>query len=158
MKFWGFLAFFSKFLNQQRLPQRLADVDESELATSASRWHYRLAPAPLSPRSRPPSRPLPPRQRAASLSPPSRPLSPRQRGRRPGGIARSRRATAPAPAAGLPPLSRLPLAPTRAIAPALTPALAPALSKQHHVACRTYSGRCVPDTCSFPRGTVQTPN
>jgi hypothetical protein len=115
MKFWGFLAFFSKFLNQQRLPQRLADVDESDRATSASRYPSRLAPAPLSPRSRPPSRPLPPRQRVASLSPALAPLSPalapparapagRYRPLPPGDGAGARRC----PLASLSPPSRLP--------------------------------------------------
>jgi hypothetical protein len=116
---WNFLQKNSNFFELQRIPQRLADVDESDRATTASRY-------PLSSRSRPALAPPLARSRPASasppsrlLSPPSRPLPPRQRGRQPGGIARSRRATEPAPAAALSPPSRLPLASLRAIPPRL---------------------------------------
>ena len=89
----GFLPFFSNFLSQQRLPQRLADVDESARATSGSRYAPALArtrqrTARLSPPSRPPPAPpiaysaggsravagaTAPRCRLAPLSPPYRP-------------------------------------------------------------------------------------
>ena len=59
---WNFLEFFLNFLELQRIHQRLADVDESDRATSASRYPLPLAPALA-----------PTRQRTASLSPPSRP-------------------------------------------------------------------------------------
>ena len=59
---WNFLEFLSNFLELQRIPQRLIDVDESQRATSASRCaaaiaplppRHAIAPPPLSPACRP---------------------------------------------------------------------------------------------------------
>ena len=79
MKFGVFTKKNSNFWRLQRILQRLADVDESQLATSASRCGYRLLlaasrppPARIPPRYRPPPARIPPRQRAARLPPPYR--------------------------------------------------------------------------------------
>jgi len=93
-------------------------VDQSDRDT----WTNQIAPRRSRPRSRPASASPPSRLPLARLSP-GRAL---QRGRERGDIARSRRAPAPSPGAGLSPAYRPRAGGSGLFSPALPPALAPA--------------------------------
>ena len=111
---WDFLEFFSNFLELQRIVQRLRDVDESQLATSASRCHYRPARATDLTRQR--YRPLPTRYRPAL--PTRAGANAVDSGSVAVGTDRCRRSLPPPTHPALPPRSRLSTDPTGSVAPA----------------------------------------